>query len=238
MDVITAITIATQLKFIEMMKQFLLTGIALILFSCSSPLDKKFKDETVKEDMLAMKNELDSTEIKLLLGTMMRYKFQDKELENMTYAKILEDGKKWKVEKAKKEAEQKALAEKAAREEAERLERLNKVVMVSCFDKGFKEVDYQDYITYKFVIKNNSDKNIRAVKGNITFTNLFDEPISSLNFVYDQPIPAGQEVKWNAQTDYNQFVDKDKALRNKDLEDLKVVWKAEKVIFEDGSTLE
>ncbi len=57
------------------------------------------------------------------------------------------------------------------------------------------------------MIKNKSDKDMRAVKGGITFTNLFDEEISSLNFVYDQPIEAGTEVKWNAQTDYNQFID-------------------------------
>lgn len=146
--------------------------------------------------------------------------------------------KNGKQSKKKKEAEQKALAEKAAKEEAERIKKLTEAVIVSCFDKGFAQVDYQDYITYKFVIQNKSDKSIRAVKGGITFTNLFDEEIKSLNFVYDQPIPAGEEVNWNATTDYNQFMDDDKTLKNKDLKDLKVVWKPEKIIFEDGTTLE
>ena len=221
-----------------MKKQLLLFGLAALLFSCSSPLDKKFNEDTAEEDIKAIKSELDSTELKLLAGSMIRLKFQDKKLEDMTYAEILEDGKKWKAEQEKIEAEQKALAEKAAKEEAERIKRLNQAVMVSCFEKGFTEVDYQDYITYKFVIQNKSDKNIRAIKGGITFTNLFDEEIKSLNFVYDQPILAGKEVNWNAQTDYNQFMDDDKTLRNKDLKDLKVVWKPEKIIFEDGTTLE
>jgi hypothetical protein len=145
---------------------------------------------------------------------------------------------KWKAEQEKKEAEQKALAEKAAKEEAERIKKLTEAVIVSCFEKGFTKYNYEDYITYKFVIKNKSDKNIRAVKGGITFTNLFDEKISSLNFVYDQPIEAGTEITWDAQTDYNQFKDEDKTLRNKDLKDIKVVWKPEKIIFEDGTTLE
>lgn len=221
-----------------MKKQLLLFGLAALLFSCSSPLDKKFNEDTAEEDIKAIKSEIDSTELKLLAGSMIRLKFQDKKLEDMTYAEILEDGKKWKAEQEKIEAEQKALAEKAAKEEAERIKRLNQAVMVSCFEKGFTEVDYQDYITYKFVIQNKSDKNIRAIKGGITFTNLFDEEIKSLNFVYDQPILAGKEVNWNAQTDYNQFMDDDKTLRNKDLKDLKVVWKPEKIIFEDGTTLE
>tara|TARA_R110000744_G_scaffold104622_2_gene200287 strand:- start:171 stop:836 length:666 start_codon:yes stop_codon:yes gene_type:complete len=221
-----------------MKKQLLLIGLAALLFSCSSPLDKKFNEDTAEEDIKAIKSEIDSTELKLLAGSMFRLKLQDKKLEDMTYAEILEDGKKWKAEQEKIEAEQKALAEKAAKEEAERIKRLNQAVMVSCFEKGYTEVDYQDYITYKFVIQNKSEKNIRAIKGGITFTNLFDEEIKSLNFVYDQPIPAGQEVNWNATTDYNQFMDEDQALKNKDLKDLKVVWKPEKIIFEDGTTLE
>ncbi|MBU3028490.1 hypothetical protein [Zobellia galactanivorans] len=221
-----------------MKKKLLLIAMVALMFSCSSPLDKKFNEETAKEDIQAIKDKIDSTELQLLAGSMIRLKFQDKKLEDMTYAEILEDGKKWKAEQEKIEAEQKALAEKAAREEAKRIKKLTEAVIVSCFEKGYTEVDYQDYITYKFVIQNKSDKAIRAVKGGITFTNLFDEEIKSLNFVYDQPIPAGQEVNWNATTDYNQFMDDDKTLKNKDLKDLKIVWKPEKVIFEDGTTLE
>ena len=221
-----------------MKKQLLLIGITALLFSCTSPMEKKFNKETVKEDMKAVRKQLDSTELKLLAGTMFRLKIQDKKLEDMTYSDMLENGKKWKAEKDKIEAEQKALAEKAAKEEAVRIKKLTEAVIVSCFEKGYTEVDYQDYITYKFVIQNKSEKKIRAVKGEITFTNLFDEKIKSLNFVYDQPIKAGKKVNWNATTDYNQFMDGDKTLKNKDLKDLKVVWKPEKVIFEDGTILE
>lgn len=209
-----------------------------VLISCSSPMKKKYNEETVEEDIIAIRSEIDSTKFELLGGSIMRLKMQDKKLEEMTYAEILKEGEKWKAEKERKEAEQKALAKKAAKEEAERMKKLTEAVTVSCFEKGFSEYNYEEYITYKFVIKNKSDKNIRAVKGGITFTNLFDDEISSLNFVYDQPIEAGKEITWNAQTDYNQFKDDDKTLRNKDLKDLKVVWKPEKIIFEDGTSLE
>ena len=219
-------------------KQLLLIGITAILFSCSSPMDKKFNKETAEEDIEAIKGKIDSTELQLLAGSMIRLKFQDKELEEMTYGEILDDGKKWKAEQEKIEAEQKALAEKAAKAEAERIKKLSEAVIVSCFEKGYTEVDYQDYITYKFVVQNKSDKAIRAVKGGITFTNLFDEEIKSLNFVYDKPIEAGKEVNWNATTNYNQFMNEDQTLKNKDLKDLKVVWKPEKIIFVDGTTLE
>ena len=156
----------------------------------------------------------------------------------MTYGQILENGKAWKAEQDRIEAEQKALQEKAAREEAERLTRLQNTVMVTCFEKGFSEVNYQDYITYKFAIQNKSDQDIRAVKGEIMFTDLFDDEIKTLSFTYDETIDAGATANWNATTDYNQFMNDDVKLRNKDLEDLKIVWKPIKVIFNDGTTLE
>ena len=221
-----------------MIKKLLLIFVTILICGCNSPLTKKFNEETAKEDFKSIKEDIDSTEFNLLVGSMLRLKFQEKTLEDMTYEEILENGKKWKAEQDKIEAEQKALAQKAALEEAGRIERLSKAVTVTCFNKGYTEYDYEDYITYKFVIKNKSEKIIRAIKGEITFTNLFDDEISSLKFVYDQPINTGEEVNWNAQTDYNQFKDEDKSLKNKDLQDLKVIWKPEKIIFEDGTTLE
>ena len=174
----------------------------------------------------------------LLAVTMMRLKLQDEKLEEMTYAEILKKGKAWREEQEKIEAEKKELAAKALKLENERIKRLSESVLVTCYSKGFSTYDYQDYITYKFIVQNKSDKNIRAIKGSVTFTNLFDETIKSLSLVYDQPINSGSEATYNAQTDYNQFIDSDKALRNKDLEDMKVLWKPEKIIFEDGTILE
>tara|TARA_Y100000385_G_scaffold4475_1_gene4905 strand:+ start:209 stop:874 length:666 start_codon:yes stop_codon:yes gene_type:complete len=221
-----------------MKKLLLLIGITAVLFSCTTPMEKKYNEKTALKDIQLIKEAIDSTEFNLLAGSVFRLKFEDKKLEEMTYAEILEEGKKWRAEQEKIEAEQKALAEKAAKDEAERIKKLTESVIVSCFEKGYSEVDYQDYITYKFVILNKSDKAIRAVKGGITFTNLFDEKIKSLSFVYDKPIEAGEQVNWDATTEYNQFMSEDKTLKNKDLKDLKVVWNPEKILFEDGTTLE
>ena len=221
-----------------MKKLSILIGMTAVLFSCSTPMEKKYNEKTALKDIQSIKSAIDSTEFNLLAGSVFRLKLEDKKLEEMTYAEILEDGKKWKAEQEKIEAEQKALAEKAAKDEAERIKKLTESVIVSCFEKGYSEVDYQDYITYKFVILNKSEKAIRAVKGGITFTNLFDEKIKSLSFVYDKPIEAGEQVNWDVTTEYNQFMSEDKTLKNKDLKDLKVVWNPEKILFEDGTTLE
>jgi len=220
------------------MKKTLIIFSSILLVACSSPLDKKYSEDTFEEDAKELRNELDSTEAKLLLGSIFRLTMQQEDLSKMTYGEILENGKAWKAEQERIEAEQKALQEKAAREEAERVARLQNAVMVTCFKKGYTEVDYQDYITYGFAIQNKSEQDIRAVKGEIMFTDLFDDEIKTLSFTYDQPIKAGATSNWNATTDYNQFRDEDVRLRNKNLEDLKIVWKPIKVIFQDGTTLE
>lgn len=181
-----------------MKKTLLFISLIGLLWSCSSPLDKKFSEETSEKDIKEIKSELDSTELMLLAGSMIRLQMTGEKLEEMTYREILNNGKEWKVEQEKIEAEQKALAEKAKKEEEARIKKLTESVLVSCYSKSFAEYDYQEYIKFKFVIQNKSDKGIRAVKGSISFTNLFDDEIKSLSFVYDQPIAAGKEVTWNA----------------------------------------
>ena len=220
------------------MKKALIILSSILVVACSSPLDKKYSEDTIKEDAKELRSELDSSDVKLLMGSIFRLTMQQEDLTKMTYGEILENGKAWKAEQDRMEAEQKALQEKAAREEAERVARLQNAVMVTCFKKGYTEVNYQDYITYGFAIQNKSEQDIRAVKGEIMFTDLFDDEIKTLSFTYDQPIKAGATANWNATTDYNQFRDEDVRLRNKNLEDLKIVWKPIKVIFQDGSTLE
>lgn len=220
------------------MKKALIILSSILVVACSSPLDKKYSEDTIKEDAKELRSELDSSDVKLLMGSIFRLTMQQEDLTKMTYGEILENGKAWKAEQDRIEAEQKALQEKAAREEAERVARLQNAVMVTCFKKGYTEVNYQDYITYGFAIQNKSEQDIRAVKGEIMFTDLFDDEIKTLSFTYDQPIKAGATSNWNATTDYNQFMDDDVRLKNKELKDLKIVWKPIKVIFQDGSTLE
>lgn len=220
-----------------MKKILLLVITSLVLFSCSSA-DKKYSKDTFENDVKELKKDLSEEDFEILGKTILRSAFLKTDLEGKTYSEILKEGKEWEKQQAAAELEQKLLAEKALKEEQERIVRLREAVVVSCFDKGFQKYNYEDYITYKFAIQNKSDKDFRAIKGTLIFTDLFDDEITRINFKYDQPIKAGETVNWNATTDYNQFKDEDKTMRNKDLKDLKVIWNPEKIIFEDGTTLE
>lgn len=201
-------------------------------------MDTKYSKESLGEVAEDLRGELDSAEIDLLLATIFRLALEQQDLTIMTYGEILEDGKEWKEEQRQRDAEQKALQEEAMRKEEERIQNLQDSVMVTCFKKGAAEVNYREYITYGFAIQNKSTQGIRAVRGEITFPDLFDEEISTLRFTYDDPIDAGATVNWDATTEYNQYKDDDVRLKNKDLENLKFVWKPIKIIFQDGTTLE
>lgn len=216
------------------MKKIISCGLIFtILFSCSTPLDKKYSEDTFEADAKEIKEsgELTEEDAKLMIGWMVKAKLQGENLEGKTYSEIIQAAKDYK-------AEQRELAEKTKLEEENKRQRLGNALTVAMYDKGFKKYDYQDYLTYSFAFENKTDKDIRAFKGSISIQDLFDSEIKSISLTIDDPIRAGETFKNTYTTDYNQFMDEDKRLRNKDMEDLKILWTPEKIIFKDGSTLE
>jgi len=221
-----------------MKRVILFAVLAFVLASCTSPLNKKYTPESALKDLEKLEKELSKEDYNTLGEAIVRAALEDKKIEGRTYADLLEEGRAWEKKQQQIEEEKKALAEKAKREEEERLQRLREAVSVVCFAKGFEEVDYDEYITYKFAIENKSDKAIRAVKGVVVFTNLFGDEISKISFVYDKKIKVGETAKWDATTEYNKYNASDVSLRSKDLDNLKVVWKPSNVLFDDGTSLE
>lgn len=221
------------------MKRVLVMFITVaMLLACSSPLDKVYTDGSIETDGKELETVLDSTELMLLAGSIMAAQFTGDSLEGMTYREILEKAKEEKAQMDKERAEEEALAEKERLAEAERMRKLKENVRVTVVSKGFHEGDFEDQITMKFSIQNRSDKEIRAVKGTMKFTDLFDDEIKSVNFVYDDPIPANGKATWNGGLSYNPYMGDEVQLKEKDLEDLKVIWEPESIIFADGSKLE
>ncbi|MFC6999555.1 hypothetical protein [Rufibacter roseus] len=223
------------------MKQYLLIIALLIFFtSCNSPLDKKYNKATMAQDLDEIKKseKLDSSEMMILGFSFVASELGNTNLEGKTYKQILEEGKQAQKELESQQKKEEALAAQVQLEENQRIEKLNKTLVVSMYDKGFEKYDYEEYITYKFAFQNNADKPIRAFKGMVVFQDIFGTEIKSLNLTYDEGVPAGKTIKYDASTEYNQFIDEDKLLRSKNLKDIKVVWKPEKILFEDGSTME
>ncbi len=222
-----------------MKKLFYLLAI-VILASCSSPMNNTYSDATFESDLKAIReaNALDSTEMNLLAMYFVRAKLLNESIEGKSYNEILAEAKVAKQKQEEEERIQRELAEKAKKEEEARIARLKNALTVTIFDKGYVEYDYQEYITYKFAFENKTEKEITAFTGQIMFTDLFDKEIKSLNLTYDDGVAASSIKNYSATTDYNQFMDEDQLLKSKNLKQIKLVWKPEKILFADGSTLE
>lgn len=213
-------------------------GAVLFVASCSSPLDQPYKQDSLEGDMIKLKEKLSEEDFATLARYIVLKNMSDDPMLGKTYGGLLEEAKEIQVERQQQEVVEKELAEKAKAAEAERVRRLGDALTVSVFDKGYAELNYQDYITYKFAFENKADRDIRAFSGRLTFYDLFNKEIKIINLTYDEGIPAHSTVNWSATSDYNQFLDKDVALKNKDLDNLKVKWVPEKIIFLDGESLE
>ncbi len=205
----------------------------IALTSCNNPLNKKYSDKTFEQDAkeIGDSKKLSPNEAEMLAGYIMLSKLGGKDIEGKTYGEILQAAKDYK-------SEQEQLAAKAKKEEEDKRARLGAALTVAMYDKGYSKEDYQEYLQYAIAFENKTDKAIRAVKGSLTITDLFDTEIKSINIVMDNEIPAKATYKDIFTTEYNQFEDSDTRLSGKEMKDIKTIWTPEKIIFEDGTTLE
>lgn len=114
---------------------------------------------------------------------------------------------------------------------------------VSLIKKGFMESNYRagipsDAITFTVEFTNLTGKNIRAFDGKLTFTDLLENTILGVSLAINEPIASNSVMQWSGQLDFNQFIDHHQRLRSADYENLKIVFEAKKILFEDGSTKE
>ncbi|MEH6771895.1 hypothetical protein [Maribacter arcticus] len=216
-----------------MKKTLLIIVVVVLTFSCSTPLDKKYSEETFTTDAKEIKEsgKLSDEDALVMAGWIMRSKLKGEDLEGKSYNEIIMDAKDYKKEQV-------LLAEKAKLEEEERRARLGAALTVAMYEKGYREHRYEKYLTYSLAFENKTDQNIRAFKGTISIQDLFDTEIKSISLTIDDPINAGETFKGTYTSDYNRFMDEDTRLKNKDMDDLKVIWTPEKIIFIDGTTLE
>ena len=145
------------------------------------------------------------------------------------------------AEKAEIAKQEKLAKEAREKEEAEKAQ-LRRVVTMALIAKSFVGNDpmngrYQDYITIKIALENNNDKDIKAIKGELIFNDVFGDKIHSVGFKYDEGIKAHSKKIWEGGMDYNQFMDSHKRLRSTELNNLALVWEPQTILFEDGTKM-
>lgn len=207
------------------------------LISCSNPLNRKYDESKFEEDAKEIKEsgKLNEEEAKMMAAWIVISKMQGKSLDGKTYNDILEEAKDFKKQ-------QEELAEKLKKEKQEKIDRYGKALTFTVYEKGFHEADimndeFNDLITFEIAIQNKTGKEIKAIKGPLSFYDLFGEELYSGNYTQDESIKPNEIYKTQISVEYNQFSNGLKTLKNKELSALKFEYIPEKIIFADGTEL-
>ena len=122
-------------------------------------------------------------------------------------------------------------------------EALQAAVGVRLVDKTYVPSDwqarrYEDFVALEFEYANKADKDIRAFTGTVVFKDIFERPFLRLNLTFDQRIAAGHSVRDKDRSlKTNQFSDEQQKLINTELENLRVGFEVESVLFADGTKM-
>ncbi len=222
---------------------------SIILAACSGPKDTPLPRELDKmESIKPAMEKLTPEERELAAGYIMRHTlgaklgalFGGKESpgipEGMTLGKAIDEQRKFKADADIEEAKQKALRAKLQAEQEAVLKPMKEAVTVTLVSKKVKTGHVYDGLEMNFGYKNNSDKDIAGVKGEITAFDLFGDRICSVRISNDKTIKAGQAVTWVAM-DY--FGMGNSCRKLADLEDgkFKIGWQPQMIVFTDGTKL-
>lgn len=95
---------------------------------------------------------------------------------------------------------------------------------------------FSDSLFFVLQYTNTSQKDIRAFTGFIVFADLFGREIKRLTLTYDKPLGRGLSIEdGDKQYAINQFIDADQKLASSTLDNLKVSFITESIIFSDGT---
>jgi hypothetical protein len=245
----------TFLKFWAML---VLTGLVV---ACSKPHDTIIPSEVSAWDkeLAPVMKELPEEDRDLFTAFVIRAKLTELFVNEggipfgMTVGQAIDAQKKWLAETAAKEAEEKALRERQAREaaelkahleakRAESLEAIHNAVTVALVSKKELPVDfdigrYSEYQQFSIGIKNNTNKTIAGVSGELEFLDLFEVVIGGVTFRITETIPPEESRIWTGGRDYNRFFDEHRDVWNLKPGQYTTRFIPESVIFTDGSRL-
>ena len=159
-----------------------------------------------------------------------------------TVGQAIDAQRLWEEQQAAKRAEEEALKLKIERERASALEALNEAVTVSLIAKreiprNFRARRYSDYQEFQIGVRNDTDKTIIGVAGQITFIDVFEKEVGAVGFRISEEIEAGNSVTWTGGRDYNEFIDEHRSVWNLEEGKYSTRFEPEMIVFKDGTKL-
>lgn len=164
-----------------------------------------------------------------------------KRIDGTTVGEAIEAQRQYNARKKQEEDRRKTQEVQAKAEHDKLKQQLARAATVAITDKYLEsgnreEFDINDYIITQIVLKNNSQKSIKAIKGKIVFRNSFDDVIKSIPLSVDNLNLQPNDVQEMTNREV-MLPGIDNNYKDADLANLKIMFEAEQIIFADGSKL-
>lgn len=213
-----------------------------LLFSCGTAMNNDYSKATAEGDLERIKaiGELDSANFGILTDFMLKEGLIEPDLKHLdeSYTELLEKAKKEiDIENKKKEQNDKLKGNKS-QFQMDQLEHLYEALIILPDQSNIrKDWSNKNAVFYKMTFVNPSDKTIRAFKGKLSFYDLFDTELKSVNFTYNDTITAKDTMRYEANIDFSNL-NSNNVYFTKDYADIRVIWRPLKVIYYDGTEVE
>lgn len=210
--------------------------------SCGSALDNDYSKATAEGDLERIKaiGELDSANFDLLTDYMLKQGLIEPDLKHLdeSYAELLEHAKRENEKVIKKKEASDKLKGNKNQFQMDQLEHLYEALVILPDQSNIrKDWSNKNAVFYKMVFVNPSEKSIRAFKGKLSFYDLFDSELKTVNFTYNDLIAAKDTISYEANIDFSSL-NNNNVYFTKDYSDIRVIWRPLKVIYNDGSEVE
>jgi hypothetical protein len=147
-----------------------------------------------------------------------------------TVGEMIADQRQWAAQEKVEEDRQKQLASAVAAKQAE----MRNVIGVALYGFTERQMSFSDYAEAKFAYENRSDKDVRAFEGTVAFSDVLGNHLDDVQLKVLAPIKAGAKASVSDDLPFMAYG----GLRGKKLEDVKIEWRPQKILFADGTSAE
>lgn len=221
----------------------MIKSIAILLLVCwggtftlTDALDKIYNDSTVSADLkdILAQDTPDSSAYKAITQYLLVMAFSEEQLAGKTYREILDLSRLWTIKQEIREEQEKALAEQAYQEQNQRYERLAKIVQAASTGKDVHYADSTVITTYYVTLTNESDQPINALEGALEINYPLYGQFMRLDLTFAPPLLGGSSRQEKIVIQYSAGIEQ------KEFSDAvgKAIWRPEKIVFQDGSTVD
>ncbi|MCP4520244.1 MAG: AAA family ATPase [Cytophagales bacterium] len=179
-------------------------------------------EQETNEELVGILKVLQENQQKIVTELVEQKDIQDQQLHKVQQKEIAEH---------KQKEEQEALLEKVLKEEKEKLSVLRNQLTVAIKEKILIEDTEDSHFSYLFAFENKTEQKIKGFVGTLEFRSSEGIIVHNLSVSYEEGIEPLGTVQWEAQMEFNPFLEKDILLKNMSIDELQTIWIPKKILF-------